>query len=132
MTKKYRNREIVTSCLEYHIVWTTKFARSVIEPEMHACLKNAIMAGARKLGCTIRVINVLKNWIYIHVGATPEVSPNQIVKAIKRQTSIDMTAQFPEIRSRLPCIWTRNYMITGSPNIAHQEIIDYVTSQKTK
>jgi putative transposase len=53
-----------------------------------------------------------------------------IIGAIKGNTSRLMRQEFPELRSKLPTLWTRSYFVSTHGHISDAMIQKYIEEQK--
>jgi putative transposase len=65
---------------------------------------------------------VLKGRIYL--------SPAQIAFCLKGYTSRMLRREFPELRRRLPTLWSRSYYVGAVGQISKETVEKYITSQK--
>lgn len=116
---------------EYEIVWYTKYKRKVITGEFKKALEHAIPLFALQSAAQIKQMSLTSNMVRMIVKISPDVSVNQVVSSIRRKTGA-MRASYPEVRSRIPCLWTKDYMIwTRNGEPGHEEQQEFSRSIPT-
>ena len=60
----------------------------------------------------------------MRISVNPQYGINRAVRHLKGLSSRTLRSEFPELKSRLPCLWTSNYfVITESPG---QDVADLI------
>jgi putative transposase len=67
--------------------------------------------------------------VHIFIEAPPILSPNHIVAALKGYSSRSLRCEFPELRSRLPTLWSRSYFVSTHGHISSETIQKYIEEQ---
>lgn len=75
-------------------------------------------------------IHVKDNAVCILIEASPRESVHRIVSQIKDYTVKRLKKDFPELKSKLPCIWTRNYYASTIGDCTNEVVEEYIESQK--
>ena len=66
------------------------------------------------------------------VEEDPTSAPHWIVQQFKGYTSRMLRKQFPELKSRLPTLWTRSYYCESVGHISETTIKRYIEDKKNK
>lgn len=90
--------------INYHIVWCPKFRRPVLEGCVGERLKELLPQIAQEMGCEIQTIEAMPDHVHIFLRGTPVVPVHLIVKSLKGRSSRLLRAEFPQLRSRVPCL----------------------------
>ncbi|MGQ9782317.1 MAG: IS200/IS605 family transposase [Nitrososphaeria archaeon] len=130
MPKGYLSSQTAVHFMNYHFVWCPKYRREVLIGEIGEKLKQLVEEKARQLGCTIVALEVMPDHIHIFLQAPPTIAPNRIVAGIKGYTSHILRQEFPELRRRLPTLWTRSYFVSTHGHVSSETIKRYVEEQK--
>jgi len=93
-------------------------------------LKELIQQKVQELGCKILALEVMPDHVHLFIEAQPTIAPNRIIAGIKGYTSRVLRQEFPELRSRLPTLWTRSYFVSTHGHISSETIRKYVEEQK--
>ena len=70
--------------------------------------------------------------VHIFIQANPLLAPNTIVGMLKGYSSKVLRQEFPELRSRLPTLWSRSYFVSTHGHASSETIQRYVEEQKKK
>jgi REP element-mobilizing transposase RayT len=90
----------------YSIAFSTYRFRPVLTAEMHGLITDCLGALERKHGLTIVHRSVTPSTIVLRVNAPATDSPMQIVGRIKTALHRYICAAHPEIRKRMPSLFT--------------------------
>ena len=116
--------------LKYHIVWCTKYRRKVLTEDIQNNLKMFVVEVCEKNNFEIEVMETMGDHIHIFIKASVKDSVHRIVSQIKGFTSFKLREMFPELKSRLPCLWTRNYYAGTVGHVSEETVKKYIENQK--
>lgn len=116
--------------INYHIIWCPKYRRKVLVGEVETRLKELLPELAEGSGCTIDTMEVMPDHIHIFLKGTPTIPIHLIVKNLKGKSSRILRTEFPNLRKRLPCLWTRSYYCETIGHINEETIKKYIENQK--
>lgn len=116
--------------MRYHFVWCPKYRRKVLVGKVETRLKGLIKEKVAELDCKILALEVMPDHVHLFVQATPTIAPNSIIAAVKGYTSHELRSEFPELKHRLPTLWTRSYFVSSHGNITTSAIKSYIEEQK--
>ena len=128
MPKGYLASETSIHFMDY--VWCPKYRRRLIVGAVESRLKELIHAKADEMGWTILAPELMPDHVHLFVQATPKDAPNRIIGAFKGYTSRVLRQEFPELKSRLPSLWTRSYFVSTHGHVSSETIKKYVEEQK--
>ena len=111
--------------INYHIVWCPKYRRKVLVGEVETRLKELLPELAEDSGCTIDTMEVMPDHIHIFLKGVPTIPIHLIVKNLKGKSSRILRTEFPHLRKRLPCLWTRSYYCETIGSINEETIKKY-------
>jgi putative transposase len=129
---KYEKSRSATYNIGYHLIWCTKYRRKVLTDAIQARAKEVLLAKAAELHLLIERMEVMEDHIHVFVKANPVSSPHLIVKHFKGITSFTLRKEFPELRRRLPSLWTRSYYCESVGHISESVVKKYIEDQKSK
>lgn len=118
------------SDLKYHIVWCTKYRRKVLSEEMQQELKFLIGEVCNKNKFVIEALEVMEDHVHVFINADVKTSVHRIVSQIKGNTSFNLRDKFPELKSRLPSLWTRSYYAGTVGHVSEETVKNYILNQK--
>lgn len=116
--------------INYHIIWCPKYRRKVLVGEIKTRLKELLPIIAEESGCTIDTMEIMPDHIHILLKGIPTIPIHLIVKNLKGKSSRVLRSEFPHLRRRLPCLWTRSYYCETIGCINEEIIKKYIENQK--
>jgi putative transposase len=130
MPKGYSRSETAVHYMNYHFVWCPKYRRNVLVDKVALRLQYLLKVKASDLGCKTIALEVMPDHVHIFVQANPLLAPNTIVGMLKGYSSKVLRQEFPELRSRLPTLWSRSYFVSTFGHVSSETIQRYVEAQK--
>ena len=116
--------------LKYHIVWCTKYRRKVLTEEIQIFLKKALLEKCTENNYIVEAMEVMEDHIHIFLKASVKDSVHRIVSQLKGSSSFQLRKLFPELKSRLPCMWTRSYYAGTVGHVSEETVKKYIENQK--
>lgn len=95
-------------------------------------LKELLIEKASELGLVIEKMEVMPDHVHLFVKASPADAPQFIVAQLKGYTSFKLRSEFPELRSKLPTLWTRSYYAESVGHISQARVKEYIEDQKNR
>jgi putative transposase len=120
---------IVYSC-HYHVVFCPKYQRKVLVPPIDERLKTIILEIIEKWRQDFIEMEVMPDHVHWLVGCDPAFGIHRLVKVIKGASSHQLSQEFPELKSRLPSLWTNSYFVATTGGVMLATLKKYVESQK--
>lgn len=130
MPKGYLSSQTSIYFLNYHFVWCPKYRRKVLVEAIAKRLDELIRLKCQELKCEVLALSIQSDHVHLFVKASPQLAPNQIIGAIKGNTSRLMRQEFPQLRTKLPTLWTRSYFVSTHGHISDDVIQKYIEEQK--
>lgn len=118
--------------LSYHIIWCPKYRRKVLVGEVETRLKELLREKCVENGWELASMQVMPDHVHLFVRASPSDSVAHIVSQLKGYTSFKLRSEMPEVKSRLPTLWTRSYYVESIGHISEETIKKYIADQKDK
>lgn len=131
---KYTYARTCVYNMNYHIVWTTKYRRKVLTPEIDEYLQKLLKEIGQAKGFEVIQSKVGENdHIHVFVSAHPKVSPSYIAKMLKGISGRRLFMDFPEITTHLwkNQLWNSSYFIESIGSTSQENIQKYIERQKT-
>ena len=116
--------------MSYHFVRCPKYRREVITGEVESRLREIIGDIAGENGWEIMALETMPYYVHMFIRTSPRIAPNNIIAGIKGRTSRILRNGFPQLRRRLPTLWTRSYFLSPHGNVTSEAINRYVEEQK--
>ena len=129
LSNKYlSNNHWVYNCM-YHLIFTTKYRRPVIHEAAAERIKEVVRS-LQDDHFQLIEIEVMPDHVHILMQCDPESSLRYIVWNIKGKTSHALRTEFPEIKSRIPCLWTNSKFICTVGAVNEDVVKRYIQNQK--
>jgi putative transposase len=129
-SERYRRLRGSVSTLNYHFVWCPKYRRSVLTGAVADRLKALLLQKATELDCTVKALEVMPDHVHLFVDCPPIYAPQQLANHFKGYTSRILRDEFPQLRSRLPSLWSRSYYVGSAGQVSTDTIQQYIEQQK--
>jgi putative transposase len=130
MPKGYLPSQTSIYFLNYHFVWCPKYRRKVLVENIQKRLETLIRLKCQELNCEVLALSIQPDHVRLFVKASPKFAPNRIIGEVKGYTSRLLRQEFPELRSKLPTLWTRSYFVSTHGHISDEIIQKYIEEQK--
>lgn len=118
--------------INYHIVWSVKYRRKLLDEEIEFFLKKLVLKIAREKGFIVHLFECgEKDHVHCFVTAPPKMSVSIIVKYLKGITARKLYEEFPEIRNKLwkGQIWNHSYYCETIGSVSEDNIKRYIENQ---
>lgn len=131
---KIKRTRHVVYLIAYHIVWVTKYRRTVLGPDMWEPLKTILREAAQTHGYEILEVEIMPDHVHCFVNAPPQVPPSTIVRHLKGVSARRMFQQFPYLLTRLwgGHLWHPGSYVGTAGKVSADIIKRYIQSQHTK
>ena len=116
----------------YHLIWCPKYRRKVLVDGKDVRLKELLREKANSMEWTIESMEVMPDHVHLFVKAAPTDIPHWIVQQLKGYSSRMMREEFPDLKRRLPSLWTRSYFCGSVGHISEESVKKYIEDQKNK
>ncbi len=131
MTVYRRMSHCVFYC-DYHLVWPTKYRRSIFNPGVQAYLKDSLKAlPEHRPDIIIKEVNTDQDHIHLLVSIPPTVSVGSVIRLVKSNTARDLNKQFPHLRKiywGTQSLWSAGYFVS-TVGVNEQLIRRYIQKQ---
>ena len=119
--------------VNYHIVWSTKYRRKVLNDKVEKRLKEVLQIVAHKKGFEIAEIEVgQQDHVHVFVSSIPKISISYIAKMLKGISGRLLMKEFPEIHGKLwnGELWNPSYYVETIGSISEEAIRKYIQNQE--
>lgn len=127
--KNYKHVEHLVYSCQYHIVFCPKYRRKVLEPYADR-LKELMLQVANENNFQILDMEIMPDHVHLIIDCDPRVSVCKYVRLLKGHTSSVLRKECPEIKRRLPNLWTRSTFISSVGAVTLDIVKDYIEKQK--
>jgi putative transposase len=132
MHQEYRHDNTAVTLINYHFVWTVRRRRKLLYGDLDKRLKELVLQAAREIDCGVIALETHYDHVHLFINANPRLAPYQIMHKVKGMTSHYLRKEFPELKTRLPSLWTRSYFCSTAGNVSSDTVKRYVEEQKSK
>ena len=119
--------------VNYHIVWSTKYRRKVLNSKIETRLKEILIQVSKEKEFTIHEMEVGEcDHIHLFISAHPKVSISYIVKMSKGISGRLLMKEFPEITKHLwnGELWNPSYYVETIGSVSEENIRRYIQIQE--
>jgi putative transposase len=134
MTLKAQNGGHSQHTLAYHLVWCTKYRRSVLTQKIGDRAKELVTQIASEVGCEIISIETDVDHVHVLVRLKPTHELSKVVHRFKGASARYLFQEFPSLKNRLwgGHLWSPSYYAATVGGAPLETIKKYVESQRTK
>ena len=129
VSERYRRNAGAIFSLKYHMVWCTKYRRPVLVGPVAERLSEVLREKAVEHGATIMALEIMPDHVHLFVESDPTKAPSHLAAQFKGASSHVLRAEFSNVRSRIPCLWSRSYYIGAVGNVSADTVKHYIDSQ---
>jgi putative transposase len=123
------SKHLVYSC-KYHVVWCTKYRRKVLSEPIELRLKTILLQICQDNDAEILEIETMPDHVHVLVECNPIFGIKRLVGLMKGTSSRLLRQEFPELKSRLPTLWTHSCFIATVGGAPLAIIRQYIENQK--
>jgi len=129
-TKKYQSDGTMVYSCQYHVIFSTKYRRKVLKDGVDERFKELVLEKQEEYKYKIIEMEVMPDHVHLLIDANPKVGIYTQINKIKGCTSRILRQEFPWLRSRLPCLWTRSKFISTVGAMTLDVVKKYIENQK--
>ena len=128
----YRTTETTVYCCRYHVIFCPKYRRSVLREPIAERFKEVVYSLEEANNFKVLEMEVMPDHVHLLLDVDPTVGINIIVSRIKGRTSNVLNREFPELKRKLPTLWTRSKFIATVGSVSLDTVKAYIENQKGK
>jgi putative transposase len=129
-TTRWKTSKTAVYNLGYHVIFCPKYRRPVLVGEIETRLQALLFEKARDLKIDIEELEIMPEHVHLFIKASPSLAPHFIIGQLKGYSSHILRKEFPELKSRLPSLWTRSYYVESVGHISEETVKQYIEDQK--
>lgn len=130
--KKYKSsKHLVFSC-QYHVIFCPKYRRKVLTGRIAERLKELILEKQEEFQYEILDMEVMPDHVHLLIDVDPKIGVYTVVSKIKGYTSKQLREEFPELKKKLPTLWTLSKFISSVGSVTLDVVKKYIEEQKNK
>ena len=130
--QNYRKGSHTLFDLKYHLVWITKYRKSVLVGPVAERARELIRDICKANEVEIIKGHVSKDHIHMFVSVPPKLSISKLMQYIKGKTSHKMLFEFKHLQRQFwgKHLWARGYFAVSSGNVTDEVIMKYIENQE--
>jgi len=128
----YRKTSHATYDIKYHIVWITKYRKSVITGKIAERTRELIRMISKNNDVEILSGHVSKDHIHLLVSVPPHLSVSRLVQYLKGSSSHKLQQEFKELNKEYwgRHLWARGYFAATTGNVTDEILMEYIRNQE--
>jgi len=115
--------------LNYHLVFTPKYRRAVLEGEVRNLIEAVLRAACEERDWWVLAMEVMPDHVHLFVSCPPKWSPSDMAKILKGITARAVLKSFPHLRAR-GHFWTNAFYAGTAGNVSGETIKAYIAAQR--
>ena len=129
LAKRYKSSSGCIYNIGYHLIFCTKYRKDVLKDGVLTRIKELILEKANDLDIEIPEMEVMSDHVHLFVKSKPTYPVHFVVNQIKGYTSRILRKEFPKVRSKIPCLWSRSYYCETVGHISEDTVRRYIENQ---
>lgn len=130
MENKYEANNTWKYSCKYHIIWCPKYRRKVLINGVDTRIKELLKQWEQEFDYQIIEQEVMPDHIHLLIYTTADVNMPDLVKTFKGRTARILRCEFPELKKKLPNLWTRSKFIATVGSVSMEVVKQYIEDQK--
>lgn len=132
MNNRYRSNNNIVFCCNYHVVFCPKYRRAVLFGDVEKRLKEIAREVCAERDSELLEIECDKNHVHMILSVDPQFGVHRLIKQIKGRSSHHLRKEFPDLKSKMPSLWTNSYFVSTVGGVTLEVVKKYVESQKLR
>ena len=116
----------------YHVIFCPKYRRKVLVDGLDTRLKEVFLKIAQDHGFAILEMEVMPDHVHLLIDCNPRYGIMQCVTDLKWGSAHVLNAEYPQLKKKLPSIWTRSCFVATVGSVSMETVKQYIASQKGK
>lgn len=130
MAVQYQRDEHRVHFIVYQLIICPKRRKSVLVGGIEKECERLITLKCEQNGWETLKLTIQPDHVHLVVRVFPTNAAAAVVKEIKAFTSHELRLKYPDLKRRLPSLWTRSYFASTAKAITQDTIKDYIHAQK--
>lgn len=128
----YNTSAHLTYLCRYHVVFCPKYRRKILTDGKDIKLKEIFIEPAEKHGFEILQMEVMPDHVHLLISCNPRYGIMECIKNLKYESAHILLKEFPDIRHRIPSMWTRSVFVATAGSVSLDVVKQYIENQKGK
>lgn len=123
-----------THTLNFHLIFCTKYRRTVLTHEIGDRVKEIICEVAKEQNAIIEAIETDTDHVHVMLNLKPTHHLPKLIQLFKGRSSRICFLEFPHLKKRLwgGHLWSPSYFVTTAGGAPLETLKNYVNSQRDK
>lgn len=130
--KKYRSSHSIVYSCQYHVIFCPKYRRKVLVDGVDIRLKELLIEKEEEYGYTVLEMEIMPEHVHLLLDVNPQIGIVSVIAKIKGYTAHILRKEFPWLKSRIPCLWTRSKFVSTVGAVSLDIVKQYIEDQKGK
>lgn len=131
-SKRYKSKNHLIYSCQYHVIFCTKYRRKVLSTEIQEKIRELILQKQEECDYEIIEMEIMEDHVHLLLDVNPKLGVYKTISRIKGFTSHEMRAQFPELKQKLPSLWTNSKFVSTVGAVSLETVKKYIEEQKPK
>jgi putative transposase len=131
MSNDYKTLNHSKFLLIYHIIFVVKYRKKLLKKYGDE-IKQLIFEISKKSDFDIQEMEVDKDHLHLMVTSVPKISPLQIVRKLKQETTVGIWKLHPELKKQFwkeKTFWSDGYFCCSIGNASIETVRKYIEEQ---
>lgn len=128
--KNYKKGDHICYSCQYHVIFCTKFRRKLLNDDIKTDFLNILNNVSVDMDFNVIAVEVMQDHVHILIDINPKYNITSIIKQIKGRSSKILRDKYPELKSRVPSLWTNSKFISTVGSVDLEHIKRYIEEQK--
>ncbi len=131
-TKEYRRGNTAVYSCVYHVIFTPKYRRPVLINGIDIRLKELVQQIVTDTNNVVLEMEIMPDHVHLLLDVNPDYGISKLIREIKGISSRALRSEFPELKTKLPTLWTRSKFISSVGAVSLDVVKQYIQEQKGK
>lgn len=131
-SKQYHSAEHMVYSCQYHVIFCPKYRRRILTEPYDARLHKLFFQLAEQYDFNILDLEIMPDHVHMIIDCNPRFGVCKCIKLLKGNSSRIMRTEFPELKKKLPSLWTHSYFVSSVGSVTLETVKQYIESQKNK
>ena len=113
----------------YHVVFCPKYRRKILIGDVASRLKDIFHETATERGFSISNLEIMPDHVHALIFVPPWIKVNTALKYLKGKSSRIITTEFPEIKKKVPTLWSHSKFVSTVGRVSENKVKEYIDSQ---
>lgn len=128
--KVYHSKSSKVYSCQYHCIFSPKYRRKVLVGDIEVRLRELIKEVEKDIPITIMGLEIMPDHVHLLIDCDPDFGISNAIKRIKGVSAQTLRKEFPELKKKLPCLWTRGKFISSVGAVSLEVVKKYIEDQK--